>query len=95
MKSKGCEFGSYNGLSYRVCYGLTEAGKMDYSRELYEFHKNCKCKHCNFRYKLNREPSNHITVTTDDKNKFLDVEKIIKDWDCKSEKSENREYIRL
>ena len=95
MKSKGCEFGTYNKLSYRICYGLTKSGKMDYSKELYEFSKYCKCEHCDFRFKLKREPHNHITVTTGDKNKFLEVEKIIKNWECSSEKSEERKYVRL
>lgn len=95
MKSKGCNYGYYNKLSYRICYGLTEDGKMDYSKELYEFTKYCNCDYCKRRFKLERGVNNHITITTDNKNKFSEIEKIINNWECKSEKEEKRKYIKL
>jgi hypothetical protein len=95
MKKESCDFGVYNGLSYRICYGLTNQGKMDYSKELYEFHKNCKCGYCDYRFKHARETVNHITVTTDNKTKFPEVEEIIKNWECESKTEQERKYIRL
>ena len=91
-KNEGCDFGYYNGLSYRICYGLKE-GRMDYSIPLYEFHKDCKCQICTKRSKYDREPSNHLTVTTDDKSNFSEIAKIINKYTCDSNKKEECVYI--
>lgn len=95
MKSKGCDFGSYNGLSYRICFGLTEDGKMDYSKELYEFHKDCKCYDCTKNMNWNRIPPKHLTVTTDDKDKFPIVADLINNFTCSGRSQEDRKYIRV
>ena len=95
MKSKGCEFGKFEGLCYRICYGLTPNGKMDYSKELYEFHKYCRCASCDYRSKSQRLPYNQLTVTTDDKSKFPEVVKILNNYTCNSNKLEKRQFIRI
>lgn len=92
-KNVGCDFGYYNGLSYRVCYGLTKEGKMDYSIPHYEFHKYCKCEMCTKRSRYDSEPSNHLTVTTDDKSNFSEIAEIINKYTCDSSKMEERIYI--
>lgn len=92
-KNEGCDFGYYNGLSYRVCYGLTKEGKMDYLIPHYEFHKDCKCEMCNKRLRHDKEPLNHLTVTTDDKSKFSEIAEIINNFVCGSNKMEERLYI--
>lgn len=92
---KGCEFGKYNGLWYRICYGLTQEGKMDYSKELYEFHKDCNCGNCKRRFKNNRGTPNHLTVTTDDKDRFHEAYTLITNYKCNSESAKNRLYINL
>lgn len=91
--NKGCGFGKYNGLSYRVCYGLTEDGKMDYSTPHYEFHKDCNCEVCNKRFKYHEGLVNHLTVTTDDKEKFPEVERIINNYSCGESQYIGRKYI--
>lgn len=95
MENKSCGFGSYNKLSYRICYGLTEDGKMDFSIPLYEFKKYCKCETCSKRLKYDKEPSNSLTVTTDDKNKFPEIEKIINDYMCGSSNYIGHKYISM
>lgn len=95
---KGCEFGKYNGLSYRICYGLTEDGKMDYSTPHYEFHKNCFCKTCgrrfnDRRFNYNVEPVNSLTVTTDDTELFPKVEEIINNYTCGESQYIGRKFI--
>ena len=95
MLNKGCEHGKYNGLWYRVCYGLTNEGKMDYSKELYEFSKDCKCPKCEHRFKYERGLNNRLTITTDNKNKFQEVEETIQNWKCESDKVEKIKYIRI
>jgi len=84
MKNNGCEFGTYNKLTYRICYGLTEEGKMNYSIPLYEFTKYCNCEICNKRLKYDRKPSNGITIVTDDKNKFEEIKNLIDNYTCNS-----------
>lgn len=95
MKSKGCEFGTYNGVSYRICYGLTTEGKMDYSKELYEFKKHCQCPTCNRRLKYDREPVNQLTITTDDKSKFDEITNNIISYICNSDRKIENVYIRV
>ena len=95
MKNKGCEFGSYNKLSYRICYGLTEDGKMDYSKPLYEFIKYCKCETCSKRLKYDRGPSNSLTITTDDINKFPEIEEMINNYTCGDNNYIGRKYISM
>jgi len=92
---KGSEFGDYKGLSYRICYGLTKDGKMDYSRPLYEFSKYCKCSNCDRRFKQSRDVPNHLTVTTADKNKFQEVFEMIISYTCNSDERKDRVYVRL
>lgn len=93
MKSRSSDFGRYNGLSYRICYGLTEDGKMDYSTPHYEFHKNCNCEVCNRRLKRHEGLVNNITVTTDDEKRFPEVEKVINDYFCGKDHYIGRKYI--
>lgn len=93
MENKGCEFGIYNGLSYRICYGLTEDGKMDYSTPHYEFHKNCHCEACNRHFKYNEGLTNHLTVTTDNMKLFPEVEGAIKKYTCGENHYIGRKYI--
>lgn len=95
MKSKGCDFGKYNGLSYRICYGLTDDVKMDYSTPHYEFHKYCQCEACNRRFKYNEGLVNQLTVTTDDKELFPEVERIINKYSCGEKQYIGRKYISL
>lgn len=85
MSKQGCDFGMYNGLSYRICYGLTETGKMDYATPLYEFKKHCKCDMCTKRLKYDRLPANSLTVSTDDKANFPEIEKLINNYVCGSD----------
>lgn len=95
MKSKGCDFGKYNGLIYRICYGLTNNGNMDYSTPHYEFHKDCHCEKCNNRSKYDRGLPNHLTVTTDEKDVFPEVERIINNYSCGENQYVGRKYISL
>lgn len=98
MKSKGCDFGKYNGLSYRICYGLTEDRKMDYSTPHYEFHKYCHCATCKRRFNDRQfnydvEPINQLTVTTDDMELFPKVEEIINNYTCDANHYMGRKFI--
>lgn len=98
MKSKGAEFGTYNGLSYRICYGLTKDVKMDYSIPLYEFHKYCDCETCKNRFygnSPNRFPVNSLTVSTDDKSKFQEVKDIINNYTCEANSYIGRKFITM
>lgn len=94
-KSKGCEVGEYGGEQYRVCYGLNENGGMNYQKKLYEFHKHCNCIHCRRRSTMDRLPANHLTVTTDDMNRFEEVISLIKKYSCESPVLKAREFVRL
>ena len=94
-QTKNSEFGYYNGLTYRICYGLTDDGKMDYSKELYEFSKYCNCSNCVNRLSYSRISPNHLTITTDDKNKFQEIFETITAYTCNSNKKENNVYIRV
>lgn len=93
MKNKGCEIGNYNKLTYRICYGLTEDGKMDYSIPHYEFHKYCQCETCNRRFKYNEGLTNHLTVTTDEKERFPEVEGIMNNYTCGKNRYIGRKFI--
>lgn len=95
MKSKGCDFGKYNSLSYRICCGLTEDGKMDYSTPHYEFHKYCQCEACNRRFKYNEGLQNSLTVITDNKEEFPEVEKLINNYSCNKDHYIGRKFISL
>ena len=76
----GAEFGTYNRYTYRICYGLTKEGKMDYSIPHYEFIKHCRCKNCQNRLKYDRFPTNSLTIITDDKSKFPEIERILDEY---------------
>ena len=78
----GAEFGTYNHYTYRICYGLTKDGKMDYSIPHYEFIKHCRCKNCQNRLKYDRFPTNSLTIITDDKSKFPEIERILDEYAC-------------
>lgn len=95
MKSKGCDFGTYNKLSYRICYGLTNNGKIDYSIPLYEFQKNCKCISCSNRWNYEGKLRNNLTVTTDDTKQFSEVEKMIEGYACGSNAHIGRKYVTM
>lgn len=100
VSNKGCEFGEYNGLTYRICYGLTEDGKMDYSTPHYEFYKYCHCEACNRRFNdrcfdYNVKPINSLTVTTDNMELFSEVEGIINNYTCGKKHYVGRKYILL
>lgn len=95
MKNKGCDFGKYNSLTFRVCFGLTEDGKMDYSTPHYAFIKYCKCSRCKMRSEWKRESVNTLTVTTDDKERFPEVEKIIDGYTCNSDYYIGRKYVSM
>ena len=66
---------------YRICY---KGGIAKKENELFEFHKICDCILCVNRYKFTGQPRNCLTVTTDSKEKFEEVDKIIKNWKCKN-----------
>lgn len=89
----GAEFGKYNHYTYRICYGLTKEGRMDYSVPHYEFIKHCRCENCQNRLKYDRFPSNSLTVTTDDKLKFPEIERILDKYTCNKTHYIGREYI--
>lgn len=91
--NRGCDFGKYNGLLYRVCYGLTEGRKMDYSTPHYEFHKYCNCEVCNKRFKYHEGLRNDLTVTTDDKEKFPEMERVVNNYSCGESRYIGRKYI--
>lgn len=78
---------------YRTCFkgGIEKKGN-----ELYEFHKACDCEACDSRHKFGKQPRNTITITTDSKSKFDEIEKMLKGWKCKdgSRQLEN-EYVRI
>ncbi len=67
-------------MYYRLCY---KGGIVKKGNELYEFHKLCDCEDCKNRFKYRNESINSITVTTDSKSKFDEIEKMLKDWKCK------------
>ena len=93
MKKRGYKVGTYNGLSYRVCYGLTKEGKMDYSTPHYEFIKYCKCEHCQRRFKYHEGIGNSLTVTVDDKGKFQEAEQLINNYSCGENHYIGRKFI--
>lgn len=93
--SEGCDYGTFNGHFYRICYGLTPEGKMDYTRKIYEFHKYCKCESCDYRSKEKREPHNQLTVSTYDKSKFTEVVEILNNFTCNSSRLEKRRFLRI
>lgn len=88
-------FGKYNHYTYRICYRLTKDGKMDYSIPHYEFIKHCGCKNCQNRLKYDRFPTNTLTVTTDDKSKFPEIERILAEYICGEIHYVGRKYISL
>lgn len=84
-----------DGLNYRVCHGLTKENKMDYDNPHYEFIKYCNCENCNYRLHEKREPSNSLTITTDNKENFEKITEIINAWTCDSSKQEERIFINM
>lgn len=92
--NKDCDAGKYNSLVYRVCYGLKD-GKMDYSKTHYEFIKYCKCAACNRRFKYNEGLLNSLTITTDNKEEFPEVEKLINNYSCNKDHYIGRKFISL
>lgn len=89
--STGAEFGKYKHYTYRICYGLTKEGRIDYSNPHYEFIKHCRCVNCQNRLKYDRFPTNSLTVTTDDKSKFPEIERILDEYVC--DENVGRKYI--
>lgn len=87
--------GIFKGVYYRICYGLTKDSKMDYSKELYEFSKDCKCEYCKRRLKYERGGSNHISITTDSKEKFKEVVEILNNYTCNNDKQEKIQYLKI
>ena len=93
--NKGCGYGKFNNLQYRICYGLTEDRKMDYSTPHYEFIKYCSCEACNRRFKYHEGLGNSFTVTTDDKAKFQEIENMINNYTCNENQYIGRKFISL
>lgn len=78
---------------YRICYGLTKEGRMDYSTPHYEFVKYCQCQSCQNRFQYSRYPKNSLTVTTDNKSKFPEIERILDEYICGENHYVGRKYI--
>lgn len=90
---KGADFGKYDKYTYRICYGVTQDGKMDYSTPHYEFIKYCTCYLCARRLAWKRSPSNVLTVTTDDKSKFPEIKEILDKYTCGEKEYIGRKFI--
>lgn len=75
---------------YRLCYKNGIAKK---ENELYEFHKLCNCEKCEFRYKYMKSTKNALTVTTNDKKCFSEVEKFMESWKCGSDSILPTKYV--
>lgn len=95
MNNKGCEFGTYNKYTYRICYGLDEKGKMDWSTPYYEFYQICRCENCLTRSKYTNGITNSLTISTTDKNKFGEIEKILNDFSCGEKNYVGHKFMRL
>ena len=93
--NRGCGYGKFNNLQYRICYGLTDDRKMDYSTPHYEFIKHCTCESCNRRFKYHEGIGNSLTVTTDDKAKFPEIENMINNYTCNENQYIGRKFISL
>ena len=75
----------------RECY---RGGIVKPYNRVYEFHAFCECEGCKFRYKHNNQRRNQLTVTTDSKDKFRQVEKFVRGWRCKNGNKEiPTEYV--
>lgn len=65
--------------NYRVCY---DNGNAKTGKKLYELDKYCDCEYCTYRFKMNREPSNRIVITTEDISKVDEIAEFLKNWKC-------------
>lgn len=78
---------------YRVCF---KNGVRKRKNTLFEFHKLCECPDCKYRYEVLHQHKNKITLLTNTKEKFAEVEEYLDHWTCKNkDKYIGTEYVHL